>query len=106
MPRCGYFLSGAAGVPAPGYMPYPYPAPMSYALYPGALPYYGGFPGAAPFHGSSPATSFYGGSPGAILSPPRMSREQELSLLKNQADSIKAQLEQIENRMRELEGEE
>jgi prefoldin subunit 5 len=34
---------------------------------------------------------------------PQMSREQELDFLKNQAQSIKGQLEQIEARMRELE---
>jgi len=31
-----------------------------------------------------------------------MSEEQELSFLKNQADTIKSQLDQIEARMREL----
>ena len=69
LPRCGYFLSGAAG--APGYMPYP-----------GASPYYGGsFPGAAPYYGSPQAVPFYGGAPGGTTYPgaapfaPPMSRE-------------------------------
>ena len=33
----------------------------------------------------------------------QMTKEQELSFLKNQASAIKGQLEQIETRMRELE---
>ena len=37
---------------------------------------------------------------------PKMSREQELESLKSQADSIKRQLEQIDDRIRELAAEE
>ena len=77
LPRCGYFLSGAAGVPPAG----PYPQ----------TPY--------PYAGMSPA---YGATPFA----PQMSKEQELAFLKDQAEAIKGQLEQIETRVRELESEE
>jgi len=55
LPRCGYFLSGAAATPE---MP--------------------------PF-------------------TPQATREQELDYLKNQADAVRSQLEQIESRVRELE---
>jgi hypothetical protein len=73
LPRCGYFLSGAAGVPATG----PYPQ----------TPYpYAGMPAA------------YGPTPFA----PQMSREQELDFLRNQAEAIKEQLEQIEARIQQL----
>jgi hypothetical protein len=37
---------------------------------------------------------------------PVMTKEQELGFLKNQANAIKSQLEQIEARMRELEAKE
>jgi len=70
LPRCGYFLSGAAGAPA------------SWPYYPPA--FVGTMPAAAPF-------------------APQTTREQELGLLKNQAEAIKGQLGQIESRMRELE---
>lgn len=46
---------------------------------------------------------FYGAA-GAPFAP-QMAPEQELGLLKNQADAIKGQLEQIETRMRGLEAE-
>jgi len=42
LPRCGYFLSGAAGMPAPpGYPSYGSPGAMPYGgmAYPGAKPY-------------------------------------------------------------------
>ena len=42
LPRCGYFLSGAAGMPAPpGYPAYGSPGAMPYVgmAYPGATPY-------------------------------------------------------------------
>ena len=57
LPRCGYFLSGAAGVPMAG----PYQQPP-YPFYTGAPP----ASGAAPFD-------------------PQMTKEQELDFLKNQA---------------------
>jgi len=73
LPRCGYFLSGAAGTPAAG----PYPA----------NPY--------PFY-AAPASEY-------VPFAPQITREQELDFLKNQAQAMKGQLEQIETRVRELE---
>ena len=60
-----------------------------YPYYAGAAPY--------PFYGA-PATT-----PGATPFAPQMTPEQELDFLKNQAQAMKGQLEQIESRMRELE---
>jgi hypothetical protein len=59
LPRCGYFLSSAAGAPA-------------------AWPY------------QQPAY------------PPQTSREQELSLLQEQARAMQEQLEQVKSRIKEL----
>lgn len=53
-------------------------------------PYYGGMPAVAP--GMTPFA-------------PEMSREEELEFLKDQANAVKEQLEQIEQRMRDLEKE-
>ena len=91
LPRCGYFLSGAAGVPAawPYQQPY-YPAGPGFNL--GQTPY--------PFYAGAPST--FGPAPFTPQMPP----EQELDFLKNQAEAIKGQLEQIETRMRGLESEE
>jgi hypothetical protein len=92
LPRCGYFLSGAAGMPAPQVYP-------SYGS-PGDATYYGGmaYPGYVPYG--------YAGAPmGADPYAPQMSREQELDFLKNQAEAIKGQLEQIDGRIKELETE-
>jgi len=78
LPRCGYFLSGAAGMPAPpGY----------------------------PSYGSSWAMPYgYAGAPmGADPYAPQMTREQELDFLRGQAEAIKGQLEQIDARIKELE---
>ena len=83
LPRCGYFLSGAAGM----YVPPAYPFYGS----PGAVPY-GGYAG-------GPA----GVVPGADPYAPQMTREQELDFLRSQAEAIKGQLEQIDARIRELE---
>ena len=81
LPRCGYFLAGAAGVPVwphYGYGPY-------YATPP--VPFYGApYPGAGPY-------------------APQMTREQELDFLKSQAEAIKEELEQIDARIKELEKE-
>ena len=78
LPRCGYFLSGAAGMPVP-------PAYPSYGS-PWAMPY------------------GYAGAPmGADPYAPQMTREQELDFLKSQAEAIKGQLEQINARIKELE---
>ena len=91
LPRCGYFFSGAAGVPAPWpnqLTPYPYT--QGFGAEQGAYPPYAA---ASPTFGNAPFT-------------PQITREQEIDFLKNQAEALKGQLEQIEARMRELEGEE
>jgi prefoldin subunit 5 len=44
--------------------------------------------------------------PGADPYAPQMTREQELDFLRNQAEGIKGQLEQIDARIRELQTEE
>jgi len=96
LPRCGYFLGGAAGMPVP-------PAYPSYGS-PGATPYYGGmaYPGAMPYgYAGAPM----GGVPGADPYAPQMTREQELDFLRSQAEAIKGQLEQIDARIKELETE-
>jgi len=49
-----------------------------------------------PYYGAGPAT------PGAVPFVPPMTREQELDFLKNQAQAMRGQLEQIEVRIREL----
>lgn len=101
LPRCGYFLSEAAGVPVG--LPYqqgPYPG------YPGVAPF-GGWQAAYPFYGGMP-TQMMPGTPtasGAAPFAPQMSQEQELDFLRSQAEAIKSQLEQIELRMRDLETE-
>jgi hypothetical protein len=94
LPRCGYFLSGAAGMPVP-------PAYPSYGS-PGAMPYYGGmaYPGAMPYgYAGAPV----GAVPGADPYAPQMTREQELDFLRSQAEAIKGELEQIDARIKELE---
>jgi hypothetical protein len=87
LPRHEYFLSGA--MEAPGQWPYqqaPYPASAEFGF--GQPPY----AAASPAFGNAPFT-------------PQASPEQELDFLKNQAEAIKGQLEQIETRMRDLESE-
>ncbi len=86
LPRCGYFLGGAAGMPvAQPYQQAPYMAAPGYGAMPTSYPPYA----APPTRESTPFT-------------PQMTREQELDFLKNQADMIKNQLEQIEARIQEL----
>jgi len=86
LPRCGYFLGGAAGMPvAQPYQQAPYTATPGYGAMPTSYPPYA----APPTPETAPFT-------------PQMTREQELDFLKNQADMIKNQLEQIEARMQEL----
>lgn len=83
LPRCGYFLSGASGMPVwPNY---------------GYSPYYAASP--IPFYGAS--YPYFGAGPYA----PQMTREQELDFLRSQAEAIKGQLEQIDARIKELETE-
>jgi len=106
LPRCGYFLSGAAGMPmTPGY---------PYYANPWATPYYGGsapppdtMPGqpAPEAYGSPGAMPYYGATAGYPFAP-QMTREQELDFLRSQAEAIRGQLEQIDGRMKELETEE
>ena len=74
--------------------------------YPGAFaapPYQPGVVG-YPFYGRAWRAPYYGGpsAPGATPYPPGMTREQELDYLREQADAIRGQLEQIEARMKEL----
>lgn len=88
LPRCGYFLSGAEGMPTP----------QGYPSYgdPWTVPYYGemAHPGAIPYG--------YGAPMGADPYAPQMTREQELDFLKNQAEAIKRELDQIDARIKEL----
>ena len=107
LPRGGYFLSGAAGMPVPpAYPSYDSPRAMPYggAAYPEAMPYGGtAYPGAMPYgsYGGAPM----GIAPGANPYAPQMTREQELDFLRNQAKAVKVQLEQIDARIQELEKE-
>jgi hypothetical protein len=80
LPRCGYFLSGAAGAPAA----WPY-QPPSYPTSPGFGAWQNPYP--------------------AYTGAPQVTKEQELDFLKGQAEAIKGQLEQIESRIQEIEGE-
>lgn len=82
-PPWPYVGIGRGGLPRCGYF-------LSGAGTPGVWPYQ-----QAPY----PA---YGEAPGA----PPMTKEEELDLLRGQAEAIKGQLEQIEARMREMETEE
>ena len=77
LPRCGYFLSGAAGMPAA------WPSQQT--------PY--------PFCAATPRP------PGTAPFAPPMTKEQELDFLKSEAEAVKGQLEQIDARIRDLEGE-
>ncbi len=61
----------------------------------GAYPPYGMSWG-MPYYGAGPAT------PGAVPFAPQMTREQELDFLKNQAQAMRGQLEQIEARIQQL----
>ena len=60
---------------------------------------YGRFRGVGygyPYYGVAPTI------PGSVPFPPQMTREQEIELLKNQAQAMKDQLEQIESRIQQL----
>jgi len=123
LPRCGYFLSGAAGMPvSPGY-PSPGAVPHGGGPYTGGMPYggapvgtdpyaggipYGGAPmGANPYASGMPYGGYSGAPyPGADPYAPQMTREQELDFLRSQAEMMKEQLEQISGRIKELEQEE
>jgi hypothetical protein len=75
LPRCGYFLAGTPV--APDYAPY-YGAAwdMPYAATPDTTPF-----------------------------APQMTREQEIDFLRNEAEALSENLEQIEARINELEAE-
>jgi hypothetical protein len=76
----------------------------------------GGLPRCGYFFGSTGAPTpwpyqsppFYSGMPAPGYAPysPQLTREEELNFLKDQAEAIKGQLEEIESRMRGLEAEE
>ena len=59
----------------------------------------GGMPYGPPY-GAAPYGAPYSG--GAMPYGPQMNREQELDLLRQQAETVKEQLAQIEKRVREL----
>ncbi len=61
----------------------------------GAYPPYG-VPWARPYYGAGST------APVAVPFAPQMTREQELDFLKNQAQAMRGQLEQIEARIQEL----
>ncbi len=71
----------------PGYGTYPYPGIPDYYANPGVMP-----SASPPYPGANPYA-------------PQMTREQELDFLRNQAEAIKGQLEQIDVRIKELEEE-
>ncbi len=77
LPRCGYYGAYAGS---------PYPT--------GPVP--------PAFQGRDWDTPYYGAAPYA----PPMSPEEELNFLREEANAVKAQLDEIENRIRELESEE
>jgi len=86
-PPWPYVGIGRGGLPRCGYF-------LSGAGAPPPLPYQ------PPFYGQE-ATA-----PGYAPFSPQMSRENEFGYLKDEAETIKGQLEQIESRMRDLEAEE
>ena len=94
LPRCGYFFSGVAGAPvAWPYQPAPYPAGPGFGA--GQTPY--------PFYPGATMETVPGAPPTSGAFAPQMTPEQEFDFLRNQAQAMKGQLEQIEARMRELE---
>ena len=61
-----------------------------------------------PYAGPAPysyAGAPMGAAPGAYPYAPQMTREQELDFLRDQAEAVKGQLEQIDTRIKELETE-
>lgn len=93
LPRCWYpWAAWYPGVGiAPTYWQTAQAGQVSYPAY--------GAPLDMPYYEAAPA-------PGAMPFAPQMTKEQELDFLKNQAEAIKGQLEQIDARMREMESEE
>ena len=89
LPRCGYFLNGAPGTPAQ--LPFQqagYPVNSGFGAGQGSYPPY-------------TASSAFGNAPSAS----HLTQEQELDYLRNQAEVIGEQLEQIETRMRDMDSE-
>ena len=86
-PPWPYVGRGRGGLPRCGYFfsGAGAPAPRSYQ----PQPFYSGMPS----------------DPGYAPYSPRMTREEELNYMKEQAEAIKGQLEEIESRMRDLEAE-
>ena len=83
LPRCWYFLG-------------PMGAPVSSDYWQGAYPYAGAW--GMPYGATA--------TPGAVPFAPQMTREQELDFLRNQAEAVREQLEQIETRIQSLTSEE
>jgi len=75
------------------YQPAPYPAGAGFGA--GQTPY--------PFYSGASMETMAGAPPTSGAFAPQMTPEQEFDFLKNQAQAMKGQLEQIEARMRELE---
>lgn len=100
-PPWPYIGWGRGGLPRGWYRwggmapPYWQPVPTVQMPYPP----YGGVWGTPPFYAGAPA-------PWAMPYAPSMTREEELDFLRDQAQAIKDQLDQIETRMRELESQE
>lgn len=90
LPRHAYFFGGATAAP----VPWTYQQ-SSYPFNPG----FGG--GQSPYPPYPVASSALGSAPFA----PQVTPEQELDFLRNQAEAIGEQLEQIEKRMHDLESE-
>ena len=78
-----------------GFCAVPLPSRWPTYLGRGAYPPYG-VPRGMPYYGAGPI------APGAVPFAPQMTREQELDFLKNQAQAMRGQLEQIEARVQQL----
>ena len=84
----GFCSPGGVGAPFAGYGT---PPRMGYGY-----PYYGRAGMPYPAYGMSKT------APGAVPFAPRMTREQELDSMKNQAQTLRGQLGQIEARIQQL----
>ncbi len=91
LPRCGYFLGGAAWLPVWG----------EYAQSTG-LPSVQGVPPAYPQYAQSTGLPSVQGVPPAYPEP-FVNSGDEIKYLQSQADLLKRQLEQIEKRIRDIE---
>ncbi len=83
-------------------------APFARVSYPWYRGGYGAYGGGIPYTSSIPYAGNWGmpygaaATPGAVPFAPQMTKEQELDFLRNQAETIGEQLEQIEARIRDL----